>query len=78
MHACMFISADTWRFKAPSETKMVPYDSPLNNTLFGREMARMWCLTIHAAREFSSHWLNTHECEHNEICKEMEKDIHYV
>ena len=37
------VFANIWRLKAPSESKMVPYDSHVNSTLLRHDIIEMWC-----------------------------------
>ena len=41
MFVCMAF-ANIWRFKAPSGTKVVPYDSHVNSKLLRHEIIGMW------------------------------------
>ena len=41
MYVCM-VFANIWRFKAPSKSKVVPYDSRMNSTLLRHEIIGMW------------------------------------
>ena len=46
MYECMnarISFAGIWRFKAPSESKVAPYDSPANSTLFRHGITEMRC-----------------------------------
>ena len=57
-YVCMVL-ANIWRFKAPSESKVVPYDSHVNSTLLRHEIIEMWWVPDErVARDLSFHSFN--------------------
>ena len=53
MYICLYVCmvfANVWRFMAPSESKLVPYDSHVNSALLRHESIGMWWVTTWRAR----------------------------
>ena len=53
------VFANIWPFKAPSESKVVPYDSHVNSTLLRHDIIGMWLVPDESlARDLNFHRFN--------------------
>ena len=68
------VFANIWQFKAPSESKVVPYDSHTNSTLLRHEIIGMWDVNERVACDLSFHsfnigWKSESEIQHASVLR---------